>query len=126
MKITDDTETKTYEWLESFCSGSQGWEVSMKNRSLATRSLSRRVGNKQSIGKNLVGELILEICGLVGRGNAEERVGWHSRERWSTAYTNDVTLCRVRQDDISEAEISNSHNTQSGHFIVHWNQSFKF
>jgi len=87
----------------------------MKNRSLATRSLSCRVGNKQSIGKNLVGELILEICGLVGRGNAEERVGWHSRERWS----NDVTLCRVRQDDISETEISNSHNTQSGHFIVH-------
>ena len=35
--------------------------------------------------RNLVGELILKINGLVGRGVAEESVGRHSGERWSMA-----------------------------------------
>jgi len=43
-------------------------------RSLAMRSLSRRAGSKQCIGRNPVGELILKIHVLVGHGIAEERV----------------------------------------------------
>jgi len=35
-----------------------------------------------SVGKNLVGELIFKKThGLVGHGVAEERAGWHNRQR---------------------------------------------
>ena len=33
----------------------------------------------------MVRELIFKIHGLVGHSVAEERAGWRSRQRWSTA-----------------------------------------
>ena len=48
------------------------------------RDLYHAEHEANSLGRNLVKELILEIRVLVGRGAARERVGWCSREQWSS------------------------------------------
>jgi len=48
-----------------------------------------------TVSRNLVGELILKIYGLVGCSIAEERVGWRSRERWSTGYLASLWGCSI-------------------------------
>jgi len=39
-----------------------------------------------SVGTNLVRELILKIHGLVGHGIAEDRIGWHSTQCLSMTF----------------------------------------
>ena len=76
-------ETEIYEWLELFVRGA-GLGI-FGELGVQLWDLYRAKQEVNSVDRNLVGELILKINGLVGRGVAEESVGGRSGERWSMA-----------------------------------------
>ena len=54
-------DTEIFERLEYFCTGGQGWEFSVNSEIF--NGVEQEVNR---VGRNLVGELILKIHGLVG------------------------------------------------------------